>query len=48
VRSSHPALRLDRDDEGRRERRRELRTRMGEGGPVLRIRTGDGSIRFES
>ncbi|MGE3888406.1 MAG: DUF4097 domain-containing protein [Vicinamibacterales bacterium] len=48
VRSSHPAISIDRDDEGRRERRRELRTRMGEGGPVLRIRTGDGSIRFES
>jgi len=42
VRSSHPALRLDGE-----ERRRELRTKMGEGGPVLKVRTGDGSIRFE-
>ncbi len=48
VRSSHPALSIERDDEERRERRRELRTKMGEGGPVLRIRSGDGSIRFES
>ena len=48
VRSSHPALKIESDGEGRRESRRELRTRMGEGGPVLRVRTSDGSIRFES
>lgn len=48
VRSSHPLLKTADDDEERRPRRRELRTRMGEGGPVLKIRTGDGSIRFES
>lgn len=48
VRSTHPALKTDGDDEERRERRREVRTRMGEGGRVLKIRTGDGSIRFES
>jgi hypothetical protein len=48
VRSSHPALRIPEDGEDRRESRRELRTRMGEGGRVLKIRTSDGSIRFES
>jgi hypothetical protein len=48
VRSTHPALETNRDDEERRERRRELRARMGEGGRVLKVRTGDGSIRFES
>jgi DUF4097 and DUF4098 domain-containing protein YvlB len=48
VRSSHPALKVEQDGEGRRESRRELKTRMGEGGPVLRVRTSDGSIRFES
>lgn len=48
VRSTHPALDTGGDDDERRERRRELRTRMGEGGRVLKVRTGDGSIRFES
>jgi hypothetical protein len=48
VRSSHPALTVDDDGGNRRESRRELRSRMGEGGRVLRVRTGDGSIRFES
>jgi DUF4097 and DUF4098 domain-containing protein YvlB len=48
VRSSHPDLQDPRGDSGEDERRRrELRGRMGEGGPVLRIRTGDGSIRIE-
>ncbi len=47
VRSTHPMLDIGGDDDERRERRRELRTRMGEGGRVLKIRTGDGSIRFE-
>lgn len=54
VRSSHPLLDDDgaerRDGEGRderRERRRTLRSKMGEGGKLLRIRTGDGSIRIE-
>lgn len=54
VRSTHPQLR-DQIDEGRRgedgddrrERRRVLRARMGDGGKTLRIRTGDGSIRIE-
>ena len=55
VRSSHPLLedvnaegRADgenRDD--RRERRRTLRSTMGDGGKILRVRTGDGSIRIE-
>jgi DUF4097 and DUF4098 domain-containing protein YvlB len=54
VRSSHPLLEDDfegrRDGEGRderRERRRTLKTKIGEGGKLLRIRTGDGSIRIE-
>ncbi len=55
VRSSHPLLREladpdrrdgeDRDE--RRDRRRTLRTRMGDGGKTLRVRTGDGTIRIE-
>jgi hypothetical protein len=49
VRSSHPALKVvEHEGEGRRESRRELKTRMGEGGPLLRVRTSDGTIRFES
>ena len=54
VRTSHPLLEDDRverrDGEGRderRERRRTLRSKMGEGGKLLRIRTGDGTIRIE-
>lgn len=56
VRASHPRLNEEaattrraegEDREERRERRRILRSRMGEGGKVLRIRTGDGSIRIE-
>jgi len=54
VRSSHPLLEDDyegrRDGEGRddrRERRRMLKSTMGEGGRLLRVRTGDGSIRIE-
>jgi DUF4097 and DUF4098 domain-containing protein YvlB len=46
VRSSHPALSTGDEGEGR-ERRRELRGRMGEGGPILKVRTGDGTIRIE-
>ena len=43
-----PALKIaEHEGEGRREARRELRTKMGEGGPVLRVRTSDGTIRFE-
>lgn len=54
VRTTHPLLGDDRDErrdgEGRderRERRRTLRSKMGEGGKLLRIRSGDGSIRIE-
>ena len=54
VRSSHPLLEDDRAErrqgEGsdeRRERRRTLRSKMGDGGKLLKIRTGDGSIRIE-
>ncbi|MGH9221622.1 MAG: DUF4097 family beta strand repeat-containing protein [Vicinamibacterales bacterium] len=56
VRTSHPLLgdssearprNEDENREERRERRRTLRSKMGEGGRVLRIRTGDGSIRIE-
>lgn len=46
VRSSHPGL-PDTEAGESRERRRELRTRMGEGGRLLKVRTGDGTIRFE-
>lgn len=54
VRSSHPLVDdsngeraggEDRDE--RRERRRTLRSKIGDGGKLLRIRTGDGSIRIE-
>jgi len=54
VRTNHPLLDGDRDDrrdgEGsdeRRERRRTLRSKIGEGGKILKIRSGDGSIRIE-
>ena len=49
VRSSHPAALQDASSgEERRERRRSLRTKMNDGGRILRIRTGDGTIRIES
>ena len=54
VRASHPLLEDERDErrsgEGsdeRRERRRVMRTKMGDGGKTLRVRTGDGTIRIE-
>ena len=52
VRATHPLLGSEPRDESRgegerRERRRMLRSKMGEGGKLLRIRTGDGSIRIE-
>ena len=54
VRATHPLLEDEAaargEGEDRRERRdsrRALRTKMGDGGKVLRIRTGDGSIRIE-
>ena len=54
VRTNHPLLSENRDDrrdgedsDERRERRRTLRSKMGEGGKVLKIRTGDGTIRID-
>ena len=54
VRTAHPLLDDDRgesrDGEGRderRERRRTLRSKMGDGGKILRIRSGDGTIRID-
>lgn len=54
VRTNHPLLDDNReerrDGEGsdeRRERRRVLRTKLGEGGKTFRIRSGDGNIRIE-
>ena len=56
VRTSHPLLddvndgerrRDGENSDERRERRRTLRSKIGDGGKVLRIRTGDGSIRIE-
>ena len=56
VRSSHPMIandeeRLERrrgeDGDERRERRRTLVTKMGDGGKLFRVRTGDGTIRIE-
>jgi DUF4097 and DUF4098 domain-containing protein YvlB len=55
VRSDHPLLsdedRLERrrgeDGDERRERRRVLRAKMGDGGKILKVRTGDGTIRIE-
>jgi len=54
VRTNHPLLDGDRDErrdgEGgdqRRERRRTLRSKMGDGGKILKIRSGDGTIRID-
>ena len=54
VRSSHPLLDDERDErrggegsDDRRERRRVMRTKMGDGGKTLRLRTGDGTIRID-
>ena len=54
VRSSHPLLedgnderRSGEDSDERRERRRIMRSKMGDGGKTLRVRTGDGTIRIE-
>ncbi len=54
VRTNHPLVEDERDGrrEGesgdqRRERRRMLRSKLGDGGKTFRIRTGDGSIRIE-
>jgi len=54
VRANHPLLSPDDNDrhdgesrDERREHRRSLRTKMGDGGKTFRIRTGDGTIRIE-
>jgi DUF4097 and DUF4098 domain-containing protein YvlB len=54
VRASHPLLEDDANRRGegeerreRRDARRMLRSKMGDGGKLLRIRTGDGTIRIE-
>jgi hypothetical protein len=55
VRTNHPLLddedrtrrRDGEDGDQRRERRRMLRSKLGDGGKMFRIRSGDGSIRIE-
>jgi len=47
VRSNYPGLEVVRRDDGDDESRRELRATLGAGGGTLRVRTGDGTIRFE-
>ena len=53
VRSSHPLVddnaerRENEDGDQLRERRRVMRTKMGDGGKTLRVRTGDGTIRID-
>ncbi|HYE86694.1 MAG TPA: DUF4097 family beta strand repeat-containing protein [Vicinamibacterales bacterium] len=54
VRTNHPLLDEERDrpregedSDERRERRRTLRSKLGDGGKMFRIRSGDGSIRIE-
>ena len=55
VRSNHPLLddgdrevrRRGEDSDERRERRRTLRSKIGDGGKILKIRSGDGSIRID-
>ena len=48
IRSSYPGLTIPDRSEGERTDRRELKSTLGAGGHTLRVRTGDGSIRFES
>jgi hypothetical protein len=54
VRTNHPLLDDSRDErrdgedgDDRRERRRILRSKIGDGGRILKIRTGDGTIRID-
>ena len=54
VRTNHPLLDGDRDErregedrDDRRERRRTLRSKIGDGGKALKIRSGDGTIRID-
>ncbi len=48
IRSSYPGLAIPDRPEGERTDRRELKSTLGAGGHTLRVRTGDGTIRFES
>jgi DUF4097 and DUF4098 domain-containing protein YvlB len=49
VRSTHPGIRTEtRTGSDREERRRSLRTTIGSGGKMLRVRTSDGTVRIES
>jgi DUF4097 and DUF4098 domain-containing protein YvlB len=49
VRASHPGVNAEtRSGEDREERRRTLKAKLGSGGRILRVRTGDGTIRIES
>ena len=47
IRSNYPGLSVERRDDDEDEDRRQLRGTLGAGGRTLRVRTGDGSIRFE-
>jgi Putative adhesin len=47
IRSNYPGLSVDRADDDGDQSRRELRATLGAGGRTLRVRTGDGTIRFE-
>lgn len=48
VRSNHPSIKSESREGDREERRRAMRATLGSGGKILRVRTGDGSIRIES
>ena len=49
IRSSYPGLTVpERSEDERDDDRRELKATLGAGGHTLRVRTGDGTIRFES
>lgn len=49
IRSSYPGLTVpERSEDERDDDRRELKATVGAGGHTLRVRTGDGTIRFES
>ena len=48
VRASYPGLNDEtREGEDRRERRRTLKATLGSGGKVIKVRSGDGTIRIE-
>lgn len=51
IRSNYPGLTVPETPDGEGERRddgRQLKATLGQGGHTLRVRTGDGTIRFES